>query len=374
MRVLLAADTVGGVWTYALELAEALIRRGVDVALATMGARLTADQRAAVRRLPDLPVYASRFKLEWMDDPWDDVRRAGEWLLRLEQTVRPDVVHLNTFAHAGLPWQAPKLVVGHSCVLSWWEAVKGEAAPAAWERYRREVTRGLRAADLVIAPTTAMLVELQRWYGPLPDARVIPNGRRAGGHLARVKKPLILAAGRVWDEAKNIAALAAIAPRLAWPVCVAGEDVHPDGRQTQYQNVRRLGRLAPAELARWLGQASIYALPARYEPFGLSILEAGLAGCSLVVGDIPSLREVWGNAASFVAPDDPGALAATLDRLIGDPTRRRAMAARSLIRALELTPDRMAEEYLRAYRDLALAARGRAILTPLRDSSTLLVG
>ena len=374
MRVLLVADTVGGVWTYALELAEALIRRGVDVALATMGARLTADQRAAVRRLPELQVYASRFKLEWMEDPWDDVRRAGEWLLGLEQTVRPDVVHLNTFAHAGLPWQAPKLVVGHSCVLSWWEAVKGEAAPAAWERYRREVTRGLRAADLVIAPTTAMLIELQRLYGPLPNARVIPNGRRAGGHLGRAKQPLILAAGRVWDEAKNIAVLAAIAPRLAWPVCVAGEDVHPDGGQTHYQNVRRLGRLAPAQLARWLGQASIYALPARYEPFGLSILEAGLAGCSLVVGDIPSLREVWGNAASFVAPDDPGALAATLDRLIGDPTRRRALAARSLIRALELTPDRMAEEYLRAYHDLALAAHSRPVLTPLRGSSTLLVG
>ena len=168
--------------------------------------------------------------------------------------------------------------------------------------------------------------------------------------------------------------LARVARRLAWPVCLAGEDVHPDGRQTHCRNVRRLGRLAAAQLAPWLAQASIYALPARYEPFGLSILEAGLAGCSLVVGDIPSLREVWGNAASFVAPDDPGALAATLDRLIGDPTRRRALAARSLIRALELTPDRMAEEYLRAYRDLTLSARGRPMLTPLRDSSTLLVG
>ncbi len=32
-------------------------------------------------------------------------------------------------------------------------------------------------------------------------------------------------------------------------------------------------------------------LPARYEPFGLSVLEAALSGCALVLGDIPSLRE-----------------------------------------------------------------------------------
>ena len=43
----------------------------------------------------------------------------------------------------------PVLVVGHSCVLSWWEVVKGEPAPHQWSRYAAEVGRGLRAADLV---------------------------------------------------------------------------------------------------------------------------------------------------------------------------------------------------------------------------------
>ena len=57
----------------------------------------------------------------------------------------------------------------------------------------------------------------------------------------------------------------------------------------------------------WLRRATIFALPARYEPFGLSALEAGLAGCALVLGDIP-MREVWHDAAMFVPPEQPAAL------------------------------------------------------------------
>jgi hypothetical protein len=51
---------------------------------------------------------------------------------------RPDIIHLNgTFTHGALRWHAPTLVTGHSCVLSWWRAVKGEDAPApAWNCYK----------------------------------------------------------------------------------------------------------------------------------------------------------------------------------------------------------------------------------------------
>jgi glycogen synthase len=59
--------------------------------------------------------------------------------------------------------------------------------------------------------------------------------------------------------------------------------------------------------ADWYARASIYALPARYEPFGLSALEAALSGCALILGDIPSLREVWLEAAPYVSPDDESA-------------------------------------------------------------------
>jgi len=349
MTLLMTADTVGGVWTYALELARALGDHGVRVELATMGAPLDAAQREAVCRLANVRVHESGYRLEWMDEPWDDVRRAGEWLLHLERELRPDVVHLNGYVHAALPWCAATVVVGHSCVLSWWEAVKGERAPPAWARYRREVARGLAAANVVVAPSRAMLDALQAHYGPLPRVAVVYNGRDARAFPPAAKERFVFSAGRLWDEAKNVRALADVAPRLPWPVYVAGEERHPSGERAPVGGARALGRLAAPELAGWLGRAAVYALPARYEPFGLSALEAALAGCALVLGDIPSLREVWGDAAVFVPPDSPGDLTRALRELIDDDRRRELFAARARRRARRYTRRRMAAGYLSAY-------------------------
>jgi len=350
-RVLMTADTVGGVWTYALELCRALGRRGVEVALATMGAPLDPTQAAEAASLPGLQVYESTWRLEWMHEPWSDVDAAGEWLLDLERQTVPDVVRLNGYCHGSLPFTAPVLVVGHSCVLSWWQAVKGEAAPAEWKTYARRVARGLRAADLVVAPTAAMLRRLEDLYGPLQHARVIANGRRPDLFPPRPKEPWVLTAGRLWDEAKNVQALARVAPRLSWTVLVAGDAESPAGERRPLENLRHLGRLAPSNLAIHLCRAAIYALPARYEPFGLSILEAALAGCALVLGDIESLRELWDGCALFVDPNDEDALEDALEGLIRNAVRRRRLARESRRRALDFGPERMAEGYLQAYRE-----------------------
>src|ERR1043165_5513913 len=66
------------------------------------------------------------------------VKSAGDWLLHLASRLCPDVIHLNGYAHASLPWRGPILVVGHSCVFSWWQAVHGNEPDAAWHRYQRE--------------------------------------------------------------------------------------------------------------------------------------------------------------------------------------------------------------------------------------------
>src|SRR5438045_5668342 len=112
-----------------------------------------------------------------MDGCWSDVRRAGDWLLHLATRLRPDVIHLSGYTHADLPWPSPTLVVAPSCVFSWWEAVRRETPPAEWERYKREVTSGLRAAHLVVAPSAAMLGAVERHYGRVDESRVIANGR-----------------------------------------------------------------------------------------------------------------------------------------------------------------------------------------------------
>jgi glycosyltransferase involved in cell wall biosynthesis len=352
MRVLLTTDNVGGVWTYALELAWALGREGVDVALASMGTALSRRQRQEVAEIPNLQVYEGEFKLEWMDDPWDDLEKAGHWLLGINEEFQPDVVHLNSYVHAAMSWNRPVLVVGHSCVLSWWQAVKKESAPSAWNAYRDQVTQGLRAADHVIAPSGVMRDQLDRFYGPLDRSSVIYNARNPLLFNPRKKESIIFSAGRLWDEAKNIIALERVAPKLGWPVFIAGDTQHPQGQGVEFGQVRLVGKLSTEQIAEWLGRSAIYVLPAKYEPFGLSILEAGLAGCALVLGDIPSLREVWGDAAIYVPPEDTDVLKDTLQRLIMDDQYLLIYADRALSRARKFTPDRMVKEYLAIYQNL----------------------
>lgn len=358
MKVLMTADTVGGVWTYALELAGALAPDGVEISLATMGAPLTSSQRDELRAHPNVVLHESGYRLEWMEEPWDDLERAGEWLLEIAERERPDLVHLNGYVHGALPWEAPVVVVAHSCVLSWWRAVKGEPAPPSWGRYRELVARGIASADLVVAPTAAMLETLVADYGPPRGGWVVPNGRDPARFVAGEKAPIILGAGRIWDEGKDLASLAAVAPALPWPVYLAGAEEPPGGgegrggrgaRVGADGGVHYLGRLPAEELAGWLGRAEIFALPARYEPFGLSALEAGLAGCALVLGEIPSLREVWGDAALYVPPGDREALRECLEGLIEDPMAREQQGALARERALAYTSERMADRYLVAY-------------------------
>jgi glycogen(starch) synthase len=356
-RVLMTADTVGGVFRYSLELARVLAHCGVEVALATMGAAPTAEQRTAIAQLSNVELFESEWKLEWMDDPWEDVQRAGDWLLDLEAKVAPDVVHLNGYAHGVLDWYAPCVIVAHSCSLSWWHAVRRAPIPDTLSSYREHVWRGLHAAQAVIAPSNAMLAALEQQYGVLASTRVIANAVDARAFVPGVKLPYVLAAGRVWDDAKNLTQLSKVAPSLEWPVVVAGAAASPDQRSLALGGVRSLGALPRTDLAEWLSRAAIYALPARYEPFGLSVLEAAHAGCALVLGDIPSLREYWNDAAVFVDPDDAGALERMLKFLIADPDRRRELSQIAAERARNFVPEEMGEAYLKTYRTVMTQRR-----------------
>ena len=349
MRVLMTTDTVGGVWTYALDLIDALAPHDVRVVLATMGPLPDEGQHRALATSAVEEVHEGGFKLEWMEDPWDDVAAAGTWLLDLEQRVRPAVVHLNVFAHGALPFTSPALVVAHSCVLSWWRAVKGAEAPPEWDRYAAAVRRGLLAADAVVAPTRWMAAAVEDLYRPPRGCGVIPNGRRMPA-ASDAKVAVVAAVGRFWDEGKNVAALRRVAGGLPWPVHVAGEPPTPGDEFVA------LGRLPAEGVDALLARAAIFASPARYEPFGLAVLEAALARCALVLGDIPSLRENWEGCAVFVDPGDDEALTAELLALMEDAPRRRQLGDRAWRRASSFTPERMARDYSDLYRTLASTA------------------
>src|SRR5437773_1032296 len=163
-KILMTVDSIGGVWTYALELARALEPYGIAIAFASMGGRLSREQYEQVVGRKNVRLFESAYRLEWMEDPWEDVDRGGDWLLQLAARVRPDLIHLNSYCHAVLSWNAPVLVAGHSCVLSWWRAVKGDHAPAQYDQYRARVAAGLAAADLVVAPSPGMRDALLSHY------------------------------------------------------------------------------------------------------------------------------------------------------------------------------------------------------------------
>lgn len=361
LRVLMTADAVGGVFNYALNLAAELCRRGSSVTIACMGPPPSAEQRAEAERIPGLRLLSGDFALEWADNAWPDVDRAGDWLLSVARDTRPDLIHLNGFTHASLPWPAPVLIVAHSCVQSWWRAVFGTNAPPQYDIYRQRVRQGLHAAQAVVAPSASLLAALYSCYGQFEHATVIPNGVPLAQYFPRPKRQFFLAAGRVWDEAKNLRLVAKAAPALPWPVAVAG-----DGALSELGGcLQHLGRLPSKRLAQLMSEAPVFLHPARYEPFGLAPLEAALSGAALVLGAIDSLQEIWGDCALYVSPDDASELQRAATRLADDPVLRHGLAKRAQRRGRAFSLDLMTDRYTALYRALlGSAVHGTAFHDP----------
>ena len=358
----MTTDPREGVWTYTMELARALGAMGCEILLAVMGPELSDRHRAELAALDHVVARVKPFAVEWMQDPWRDVTRAGDWLLDLEDRFGPHVVHLNHYCHGSLPWTAPVLISAHGCVLSGWQAVHGEQAPHSWTRYHAEVAAGVRGANLVTAPTQAMIDGLTRLYAPIPrllqsqaalrfpELRVIPHGLGGACFAPMEKRDSVFCPGGVGEGAQNFELLNAVAKRLPWTVMVAGEG----SSQASRGALSGLRFLDASEQASQRAQAAIFAAPCRYEPFGFEELKAALCGCALVLGDLPSLRETWGDTALYASPDDVAAFENALNALIGDPKRRREISRRSRERALAMTPERMAESILECYQSLMI--------------------
>jgi glycosyltransferase involved in cell wall biosynthesis len=183
--------------------------------------------------------------------------------------------------------------------------------------------------------------------------RVVWNGID-GCARAALKEPFILAAGRLWDEAKNVSALVCAAPRLSWPVRLAGPVMPPSAdaaADPAIPGVQFLGGLSRQDLMQEMQGASIFAAPAVYEPFGLTVLEAASAGCALVLADIDSFRELWDGAALFVEPRAE-MLQAALEHVIRDQPLRQELQRWATRRARRYSLDAMSGAYQALYENL----------------------
>ncbi len=356
IRLLMTADAVGGVWPYAIDLSRSLAPHGVEATLAVLGPAPTAKQRATAAAVPGLRLLETALPLEWLADSKAEIAGSGHALAALAKEVGADLVHLNTpapAACAGFP--APLVIACHSCVATWWDAVRDGPLPDDF-RWRAELTgQAYAIAKLLVAPTAAFAAATARTYGLRQPPLVIHNGRRAMACPAAappLPADVALTAGRLWDEGKDMATLDRAAARLAIPVLAAGDTRGPNGAQVQLRHLQLLGRLSDTALARVLDTRPIFVSPARYEPFGLAVLEAAQAGCALVLSDIPGFRELWDGAAEFVRPGDDAALAATVQHVATDRERRAALGVAAKERAERYTVESQAAAMLDAYRRL----------------------
>ena len=201
--ILMTADAVGGVWTFATSLASALAARGAEVHLVTMGPSPRADQRMMLAG-SGVRVIETDLALEWQDPEGSDAPRARDALLALARRIGPDLVHLNSFREATFDWPMPVIVTAHSCVNSWALACGDTSwlSEPRWRSYTGYVAAGLDQADAWVAPTSAFCDTITDLYRPSLRGNVIWNGLPAASARSD-KDAIILAAGRMWDAAKN---------------------------------------------------------------------------------------------------------------------------------------------------------------------------
>ncbi|MBV9249127.1 MAG: glycosyltransferase family 4 protein [Acetobacteraceae bacterium] len=356
-QVMLTTDTVGGVWRYTMELAAGFARSGARVMVVTMGPPPDASQRAELHALRGVRLIQASVQLDWLAKQPYELKHASHELCGIARTSGTETIQIHTPALAAGPaWPAPVVVMAHSCVGTWWRAVRGsQALPPEFSWHAEAVAQGLRAADAVLAPSKSFATALFRRYGELCGIRVIPNGRSLAA-VPRQRCAQALTVGRLWDEGKNVAVLDAAAADL--PVYAVGPVEGPNGASISPHNLRLLGVMDDAGLAQEYATAAVFVSVSRYEPFGLAVLEAAQAGCALLLSDIPTFRELWDGAALFVDPCDIVGLRSALATLLQAPHQCEQLGHLARERSASYSVERMVERTWAVHRE-ALETRGK---------------
>jgi alpha-1,6-mannosyltransferase len=281
-----------------------------------------------------------------LHDPLAFPRAVGRW-------ARARGVPVAMYCHSDLALGAaglPAGLRGPAAALLGIVQRRALAAPGAVlvasEASRARVERHTRAPVL----TSRLGVDLDVFRAARPD----PALRAA---LAARATPLLLYAGRLSSEKRIdllVPALALVSRPAVLAVAgtgAAGPRLLRAARRSGLGDwVRLLGYVASRErLATLMATADCFIHPNPAEPFGLAPLEALAAGCRVVAPDAAGTAEtLGGRGAVLVAPDDPAALAAGIDRALRGPRPRPALD--------DLTWELTFEREWEVYRRLAEAA------------------
>jgi glycosyltransferase involved in cell wall biosynthesis len=279
---------------------------------------------------------------------------------RLIRDVGATVFYVSYPLYAPLFCPCPMVVTIHDCIF---ESSARDAGGVHRQLGLKAATSAvLRRAIAVTAPSQASLAEIRRHYPTAPNPTLVPNGIEAG-QFAGVTNQAVTAVREQYNlperfiltigahrPHKNhgmlLQALAAM-PSTVSLVIVGGSD--PKFRDSLPGQVARLGleprvRLIPSVTEEALPAvykaASLFAFPSLVEGFGLPVLEAMAAGVPVVASAIPALTEVCGSAAMLLPPQDTGAWAAAMTRVLDDSAAASAMVAAGTVVVAAATWDR----------------------------------
>lgn len=338
---------IGGSERHLLTLLPALAARGVDVSFAGLD---VADAA------PD-PFYD---ELRAHEIPF--VReRSAPGLIRAVRRLRPDLVHTH-LVHADV-YGAVAAGLGRATLVS----TKHNDDPFRSGPFRYAERLLTRRAGRVICITDA-LARFQR------ERVGLPAGKLTVVHYGLDSLPPAWAGGApgpdLPDEARVLLAVSRLTRQKGLDVAIRAlaelRTGHPDAvlvvlgegpTRTELEGlagdlgirdaVHLPGRVG--DVAAWYRRAALLVHPARWEGFGLALLEAMLAGLPVVASRVSSIPEVVrdGETGLLVPPDDSGALAAAVDAVLREPGD---LGAAGLARAREeFSVARMAERTLEVY-------------------------
>jgi glycosyltransferase involved in cell wall biosynthesis len=222
----------------------------------------------------------------------------------------------------------------------------------------RQQPRLLAEADAVIAVSDAQLALLRRFGLALPHATVLRNAveQIADDSAAGVGRYALVAGRLVEEKGFDVAVRAAVAAGVPLHVAGSGPAEASLRALAGDGDVRFLGHVTQAELARERRGAAVMLAPSRSEDScPMSVVEALADGLPVLGGDRGGLPELVGADAALPA-EDVGAWTSALRALWHDPRLRAERGAAALARA-------RAEHSAEVYHERLLAiydgARGR---------------
>ena len=260
--------------------------------------------------------------------------------LRLPALLRrlgADLLHSSV---AAIPLAAPCPTLAPAHDLPWRHDEAGERTP--WRR-RAAVTRSLRAATVVLAPSTFTRDDVVAVVGDARKVHLVPHG-----------VPLLPAMPPFADRRGPWLTLGDDRPRKNRALTRAGHTL-ARRQQASLPELRFVGPpdafVDEAEKAQLLRTCRGVVQLSRFEGFGLPVLEAMAHGAPLLCADIPPFRELAGDAALFCVPDSAASIAAAMSAF-AEPAAAHRLAVRGFARAAAFAITTTAQRWHELHRSL----------------------